>query len=101
MLNLLRMDLYRMRKGKAAYICLGIILATIALVYFLLFLMLTPTGQAAASRLGMMDFVEVEEAKALFREINLLLVFRQSNILLYLCVLILKMDLLKTLCPCM
>ena len=38
-----------------------------------------PTGQAAASRLGMMDFVEVEEAKALFREINLLLVFRQSN----------------------
>ena len=79
MLNLLRMDLYRMRKGKAAYICLGIILATIALVYFLLFLMLTPTGQAAASRLGMMDFVEVEEAKALFREINLLLVFRQSN----------------------
>ena len=112
MLNLLRMDLYRMRKGKAAYICLGIILATIALVYFLLFLMLTPTGQAAASRLGMMDFVEMEEAKALFREINLLLVFRQSNmdggflplysryILLYLCVLILKMDLLKTLCPC-
>ena len=79
MLNLLRMDPYRMRKGKAAYICLGIILATIALVYFLLFLMLTPTGQAAASRLGMMDFVEMEEAKALFREINLLLVFRQSN----------------------
>ena len=78
MLSLMRMDLYRMRKGKAAYICLGIILATIALVYFLLFLMLTPGGQVIAGKLGMMDIAEVEEAKALFQEINLMLVFRQS-----------------------
>lgn len=78
MLNLMRMDLYRMRKGKAAYICLGIIFATIALVYFILFLMLTPGGQAIAGRLGMMDYAEIEEAKAMFQEINLLLVFRQT-----------------------
>lgn len=78
MLNLLRMDLYRLKKSKGTYICLGILLVTVALVYFLLFLMLTPEGQAVAGKIGMMDLADAEEAKELFQEIDLLIIFRQS-----------------------
>lgn len=78
MLNLLRMDLYRLKKSKAAYICLGIIVAAIAILYLLLFLMLTPQGQLIAGRMGMLDIADMQEAKAIFQEIDLLNVFRQS-----------------------
>lgn len=78
MLNLLRMDLYRLRKSKAVYICLGILLASIALVFLLLFLLLTPDGQAIAGKLGMLDYTDVQEAAEIFNDLSLLLVFRQS-----------------------
>lgn len=78
MLNLLRMDLYRIRKSKSTYICLGILLATVALIYFLFFLMFLPNGQEIALKMGMMTFPEMKEAKDMFQEMDILVVFRQA-----------------------
>lgn len=78
MLNLLRMDLYRLRKSKAIYICLGILLLIVALVYFIFYLMFLPDGQAIALKLGMLTVSEMDEAKQIFTDTDLLLMFRQS-----------------------
>lgn len=53
MLNLLRMDLYRMKRGKSVYVCLGILLMGIMATLCMVWLMGTPRGQETAMRLGM------------------------------------------------
>lgn len=78
MLNLLRMDLYRIRKSKSTYICLGILLATVAIIYFLFYLMFLPNGQVIAHNMGMMTIPEITEAKDMFQEMDILVVFRQA-----------------------
>ena len=78
MLNLLRMDLYRLRKSKSIYICLGILLLTVVLIYFIFYLMFLPEGQAVALKLEMLSVPEMDEAKEMFTGIDLLLMFRQS-----------------------
>lgn len=78
MLNLLRMDLHRLKKSKSTYIVLGILLATIATIYFLFFLMILPSGQAIAVKLGMMTLPEIGEAKQIFMDVDILLMFKES-----------------------
>ena len=58
MLNLLRMDLYRLMRSKAFYICLGFLLTTVFLCYGMLFLVGTPKGQETAPKIGMGALVE-------------------------------------------
>lgn len=65
MFNLLRMDLYRMIRSKALYICLAFLLVTILLCYGLVFLTGTPEGRELAPRIGMGALVEGEERNIL------------------------------------
>lgn len=53
MFSLLRMDLYRMRRGKSVYLCLGILLIMTAFTMCMLWLVGTAQGQEAAVRIGM------------------------------------------------
>lgn len=61
MFNLLRMDLYRLRRCKSVYICLAFLLVTIFLCYGLVYLTGTPEGQELAPKIGMRALAETEE----------------------------------------
>lgn len=52
MFNLLRMDLYKMRRGKSVYVCLGILLIMIVATLCMLWLVATPQGLETAVQLG-------------------------------------------------
>lgn len=52
MFNLLRMDLYRVKRSKSVYVCAGFLLLTTVLLFGLMWLMSTPRGQEIALRIG-------------------------------------------------
>lgn len=80
MFNLLRMDLYRMRKSRSLYVCMGIlILATIS-IFGLLWLMAVPKGQETALRIGMLASEDLEEASNLLNTVDTLILFRQIDL---------------------
>ena len=51
MFNLLRMDLYRVKRGKSVYVCPGLLLVITVLAFWLMWLLETPKGQETASGL--------------------------------------------------
>ena len=57
MLNLLRMDLYRLVRSKSVYICLALLMAMGFLCYGMVWLISTPQGQAAADKMGMTQII--------------------------------------------
>lgn len=79
MFNLLRMDLYRIKRSKFIYVCFVCMLAVIALCYLLVWLMGTPEGQKTALKIGMLELSELEEGQNLLEGANLLGMFRESN----------------------
>ncbi len=79
MFNLLRMDLYRMKRSKSVYICFGCILGVIFLCYLMVWLFATPKGQETALRIGMLEPTEIQEGQAMLAEADLLAMFRESN----------------------
>lgn len=76
MFNLLRMDLYRMIRSKSVYICLAFLLAATVLCFWMLWLIDTPEGQAAAANIGMTAPAEVRDAGTLLEGYDTLLMFR-------------------------
>lgn len=94
MFNLLRMDLYRMKRSKSVYVCFFTMLAVIFLCYLLVYLLGTPEGRKVADRIGMltvydseghvvsdpeMKMVMMEEGEDLLEDANLLEMFRDSD----------------------
>lgn len=89
MLNLLRMDLYRMLRSKSTYVCLACLLATIIVCYGMLWLVGTQQGQQVALSIGMFGEEDVEEAggmQAMYAElsgvldgVDTLVMLRQSD----------------------
>ena len=79
MFNILRMELYRMVRSKAVYICLGILVAISILAFWLTFLLTTPNGQESAVRMGMLAFSEMDEGRALLERTDLLGIFREVS----------------------
>lgn len=79
MFNLLRMDLYRMKRSKSVYICFGCILGVIFLSYLMVWLLATPKGQETALRIGMLEPAEIQEGQAMLAEADLLAMFREAN----------------------
>ncbi len=77
MFNILRMELYRMARSKSVYICLGILAAVSILAFWFTFLLITPSGQEMAVKMGMLDFSELEEGRALLQSSDLLGMFRE------------------------
>lgn len=80
MFNLLRMDLYRMKRSKSVYVCFLCMLAVIFLCYLMVWLMGTPEGQKSALKLGLLEAQEqLEEGRTLLEGADLLAMFRESN----------------------
>ena len=80
MFNLLRMDLYRMRRSRSAYVCLGILFLTTLASYILLWLLATPQGQETAIRIGMMTAEETQESLSMLEGMDTLTMFRNINL---------------------
>lgn len=80
MFNLLRMDLYRMRRSRSAYVCLGILFLTTLASYILLWLLATPQGQETAIRIGMMTAEETQESLRMLEGMDTLTMFRNINL---------------------
>ncbi len=77
MFNLLRMDLYRVKRGKSVYVCLGLLLVITVLAFWLMWLLGTPKGQETALRIGMLTLEETAEAEGILEGIDSLGFFRQ------------------------
>jgi len=79
MLNMLRMDLYRLRKSKSVYICFAIMAAIHILCYGMVFLLGTEEGRAAAEHIGMSAVAQMsEEGEALLEGQDSLMMYRSS-----------------------
>ncbi len=77
MFNLLRMDLYRVKRSKSAYVCFGILLISTVMVFGLLWLMATPRGQEISVRIGMLGTDETAELSKMLSGVDSLDMFRQ------------------------
>lgn len=62
MFNLLRMDLYRVKRSKSVYICFGALLIATVFVFGMMWLLATPQGQEISLRIGMLSANEVNES---------------------------------------
>lgn len=78
MFNLLRMDLYRAKRGRSVYVVFGILLLISVVLFGMLWLLATPEGQKTALRLGMLSPGETEEYTALLDGEDVLGLFRQT-----------------------
>ncbi len=61
MFNLLRMDLYRIKRSQSVYVCFAILLSLTVLACWLVWLMETPQGRQSAVRLGMFSLEDLAE----------------------------------------
>ena len=82
MFNLLRMDLYRMKRGKSAYVCLGILLVMTVFTLCMVWLMATPQGQETAVRLRMFtaEDMAVVAAETTMEGVDTLVMLRQTSL---------------------
>ena len=94
MFNLLRMDLYRMKRSKSVYVCFFSMLVVIFICYGMVYLMGTPEGQKTAKKIGMLTVYDsqgnvvsdsemtamLEEGESLLEGVDLLEMFREADI---------------------
>ncbi|MCM1039060.1 MAG: ABC transporter permease [Ruminococcus sp.] len=78
MFNLLRMDLYRLKRSKALYGCLAFLLVTIFLCYAMLFLVGTPKGQELAPKIGMSQLVDTDGEEDILEGVDFVQMIRNS-----------------------
>lgn len=77
MFNLLRMDLYRVKRSRSVYVCFGLLLIATVLVFWILWLTSIPAGQETAVRIGMLAPEELEESSRILEGVDFLIFFRQ------------------------
>lgn len=80
MLNLIRMDLYRMVRSKSLYVSLAFILFSVLACYGLIYLLGTPQGQRTAVSIGMLQEEDLEEASHILDGVDSLVFYRQSSL---------------------
>ena len=80
MFNLLRMDLYRMGRGKSLYVCLGILLMMTVVTLYMVWLMATPQGQETAVSIGMFTAEELAEEGDVMAGVDTLVMLRQIGL---------------------
>lgn len=88
MLNMLRMDIRRMVKGKSLYVCLGILLFTTVLAFGLMYVVLNPDARELAVNMGLrlevggesLDSAAAGAMEELAGTTGVLDMFRQTNI---------------------
>lgn len=79
MFSLLRMDLYRMRRSKSAYVCLGILLLMVMGTLCMIWL-LTPQGQETAIKIGLFTAEELAEEGDVMAGVDTLVMLRQTSL---------------------
>lgn len=79
MLNLLRMDLYRMKRTKSVYICFILFVMVILLSYTMVYLLLSPEGQKTSMKIGMVTVQEVSEGVPSLDGMDSLAMFREGG----------------------
>lgn len=77
MFHLLRMDLYRIKRSKSVYVCLGVLLIGTVMSMGLFWLLTSPQGQEIALRIGMLEVDERQEVASILDGMDILAMFRQ------------------------
>lgn len=77
MFHLLQMDLYRLRRTRAVYICLAVLLAATALCYWIVWMITTPEGKSFAAQIGMTGLENLDSPGTILKEYNTLSMFRE------------------------
>ena len=77
MFNLLRMEIYRVKRSKSFYICFGMMMLATVLVYGMMWMFDTPQGQDVALRIGMITAEEAGKVENILEGIDSLGFFRQ------------------------
>lgn len=77
MFNLLRMDLYRIKRSKSVYVCFGILMAMMVISFGLWYLMASPRGQELAVSLGLGPTELLARTAQALEDIDFLAFFRQ------------------------
>lgn len=77
MFNLLRMDLYRVKRSKSVYICFGILLISTVVIFGMLWLMAVPQGQEISVRIGLLTAEETAGSRNILDGVDSLNLFRQ------------------------
>lgn len=80
MLNLLRMDLRRMFRGKAAYVCLGILVFTTVFTYTLMYVIQDPGMREFLIKHGMTITATSGNIKESLNSTSLVELFHQTNV---------------------
>lgn len=80
MFNLLRMDLYRVKRGRSVYVIFGILLLCSVVIFGVLWLLATPGGQETALRIGMLSPEELGEFRGLLEGTDVLGIYRQTSL---------------------
>ena len=81
MLNLVRMDFYRLIRSKSFYACLAFLLTTIFMCYGIIFIVGTPEGQQLAPKIGMSMLVDAEDSEnseSVLEGVDFISMLRQS-----------------------
>ena len=79
MFNLLRMDLYRIKRSKSLYVCLGVMLFMMVMVMGMVWLVATPQGQDTALHIGMLSPEDLKDGSSMLEGENTLSMFRQNG----------------------
>lgn len=79
MFNLLRMDLYRMKRGRSLYVCLGILLVMTVATLGMVWLMGTPQGRETAVRIGILEEEQAVTADNMMEGVDTLVMLRQTG----------------------
>ncbi len=79
MLNLLRMDLYRMLRSKSVYICLAILLMMVMVSLGMVSLVATPQGQEMAVERGIFTAEDLAQTEDILQGVDTLLMLRQTG----------------------
>lgn len=80
MFNLLRMDLYRMKRSRSVYVCLGLLLLASAFVYAMMWLLAVPQGQETAIRIGMLTAAEASDYQSILDGVDTLEMLREISL---------------------
>ncbi|MDE7313251.1 MAG: ABC transporter permease [Eubacterium sp.] len=79
MFQLLRMDLYRIKRSKSAYVCFGLLLLQMSAIVFMVWL-LTPQGQQLADKIGFVSASVPGNSEGMLDGMDTVSMFRRTGL---------------------
>ena len=77
MFNLLRMDLYRVKRSKSVYVCFGILVFVTVFGFWLMWLLGSDEGHKISLAMGMLSTEELFESESILAGVDFLGFFSQ------------------------